>query len=146
MSNQTNALERIDAKKTSTKNEDAYEGADVTRDEVRGIYFVDYTEDQDGKLRWIREPYVPTANLFHFFLKWDKKTHKSIRVTPLEDLIEPINKELQTESEFRYCKGNDAKFEPWGQVSERMFDSRYSITKMKLELWREMWLDRVRTR
>ena len=138
MSNQENTSTRVGTANAATKSANPYQSDVPTKEEVRGIYFVDYIRDDDGFIRWIRDPYVTTAGLFGYALYWDESKHSNIRVTPLEQLLEPINEQLQTESEFRHSAGPDADFEPWGQVSERMFGAMYAITKYKLEMWRQM--------
>lgn len=106
---------------------------EVTKEHVEGFYFVDYIDTKSCS--WIRCPFQDINDVALSGLRAKQNGCKRYRVTPMVELIEPINRDGFTEDEFRWDAPEDAEFIPVAQKVEAMFDSRYRITKEFMEFY-----------
>jgi hypothetical protein len=100
---------------------------EVTKEDVEGLYFVDYKETQPTA--WVRIPYMTLNQVMFEQMSFRKRKIRQFRVLPLETLIEPVNEDGLTEEEFRLNACEEDQFVPVMQKVEAIFDSRYRITR-----------------
>ena len=118
--------------KNSNRNQNDYL-SEVTNEDVKGLYFVDYKETQPAA--WVRIPYMTLNQVLFEQMSFRKREIKQFRVLPLETLIEPVNEGGLTEEEFRLNASDEDRFVPVRQKVEEIFDSRYRITRDMMEYY-----------
>ncbi|MDC3393168.1 hypothetical protein OAW26_02490 [Luminiphilus sp.] len=105
---------------------------EVTPEDVRGLFFLDFFHKEE--VRWVRNPYVTLRDISIQLATIDPDHVKNLRVQSFEDLINPVNDSGFTEDE---CYAMEVEFVPVCQKVEWVFDKRYRITKEILSHYKE---------
>ena len=104
---------------------------EVSPEELKGLFFVDYMLDMGNISRWVRSPYVDARDLAIQTACMDWSKVKNYRVQSYEDLVQPVNSDGLTESQ---CEGRDIEFVPECQKIEYVFGSLYRIERVLFEV------------
>ena len=102
---------------------------ELTEEDVKGFYFLDYMRGNHNnsyrKYGWLK---VRDIAVYSSMLDWSEID--DFRVQRYTDLIEPVNKDGQTNDE---CQENGIVFIPTSQKIEYLFGDDYRITHESLE-------------
>lgn len=110
---------------------------EITKDDVKDYYMIDYHlySDWNGKKvfeRHVRSPYLTSRQVAIISATLDWSYVENFRVHSYRDLVEPVNEDGLTKLQ---CEYREIEFTPLYQKAEHIFGRIYRINRDSLLRW-----------